>query len=110
MTAKIPGECLLKQAAADGALPKGIDPVRAGPDEVLRALVHAVGFGPAPLAEAALVQLETWKQPDGLVRASVAWMRSPRPGLASWAGRRLEELTGKRRIFYTEADLPAPAE
>ena len=102
-----PRACLLQQAAAEGALPKGIDPALAGPEEAVRALVDLAGFGPAPLAEAALVQLQTWNDPDRLTRASVTWMVSPRPSLVSWARQRLEDLTGRRRLFYTEADLLA---
>lgn len=75
----------------------------------LRNLVKLAGFAKQPLAEAALIQLETWPDQAALVRASLGWQFSPRRDLASWARGRLEMLTGRQRLVYTQEDAKEAA-
>jgi len=104
-----PRAWLLKAGAEAAVLPPGAEK-QAGDDAAcLAALVKLAGVAQQPLAEAALLQLQTWPDPDGLVRLSITWQHSPRRDLAAWARTHLATLTGKARFAYVPEDLASSA-
>lgn len=102
-----PRAWLLTAGVEAGLLPEGAQSHAADDAAWLADLVTLAGFAAPPLSEAAMLQLQAWPDEEQLARASLPWQHSPRPALAQWTQRSLAQLTGKARLIYTEADLPA---
>lgn len=102
---------LFDRAVEQGVLEPDAKPEPSDPDASLAALVHIAGRAPQPLAEAALLQLEAFgADPLDMTRAALDWQSCPRPSLASWARRRAEMFTDRRRLLYRSEHIAPPTE
>ena len=109
-----PRNYLLTAAAKADGVGLGVfaasDVSHAGNDEAYLAdLVRMAGFAPAPVSEAALLQLNTWPDRKQLVRQALSWQNSPRRELGAWEREQCDKLTGKSLLVYNKSDLDEAA-
>ena len=75
---------LLGEGVRVGVLPAGAEAHATDDSAYLADLVKLAGFGPDPLAEAALVQMYYHAPREALLKLADSWKHSPRRGLAFW--------------------------
>ncbi len=102
--------CLIREGMAAGLLSESAL-LELGSAEAVRGhLVKLAGWGSGPLAEAALLRLETLDcSDDELLRSALVWQECPKLALAHWVRSQAAAVTGRQLLRYTADDLPAAA-
>jgi hypothetical protein len=75
---------LLAEGVRAGVLPAGAEAHAADDAACLADLVKLAGFGPDPLAEAAMLQIQQHAPRDAVLKLANSWKHSPRRALAYW--------------------------